>query len=186
MNLKQLATAISSFAPTLATMLGGPLAGTAVSALEQALGLQKGAGADAITQIVQSGALTPEQLAAVRAADQHHAEVMGQQGIDLQKLADDYDTAFAKIEADDRGSAREMQEKEHSPWPGVLTLITTLAIVAEIAARTAGIQGAQDPVTAQLVGTLQAGWIACLAFWVGTTRQSAVNQKAIADIAKQP
>ena len=32
-------TAIGSIAPALATMLGGPLAGTAVTALEGALGL---------------------------------------------------------------------------------------------------------------------------------------------------
>ena len=67
-------------------MLGGPLAGTAVTALEGAFGLQAGAGPEAITQAVQSGAMTPEVVAAMRAADQKHAEAMAQQGIDLEKL----------------------------------------------------------------------------------------------------
>ena len=77
---------VSTIAPTLATMLGGPLAGTAVTALEGAFGLQAGAGPEAITQAVQSGAMTPEVVAAMRAADQKHAEAMAQQGIDLEKL----------------------------------------------------------------------------------------------------
>jgi len=70
MNLKQLGTSIASFAPTLAAMLGGPLAGTAVSALESALGLTAGAGPEAVTQVLQNGTMTPEQLGAIRAADQ--------------------------------------------------------------------------------------------------------------------
>jgi len=36
-TLTTIAKAISSYAPTLATMLGGPLAGMAVSALESAM-----------------------------------------------------------------------------------------------------------------------------------------------------
>ena len=97
MNLKALATAIGSFAPTLATMLGGPLAGTAVTALESAFGLAPGAGADAITQVVQGGGMTPDIIAKVREADQKHAEVMGQQGIDLAKLNADHAEAFFRI-----------------------------------------------------------------------------------------
>ena len=48
-NLK---AALGSIAPTLATMLGGPLAGTAVTALEGALGLAPGAGTDEVTKVV--------------------------------------------------------------------------------------------------------------------------------------
>src|SRR6185295_15133686 len=68
-------TAISSIAPTLATMLGGPLAGTAVTALESALGLAPGSGADGVTAAVATG-MTPETIAAVRAADQKHLEII--------------------------------------------------------------------------------------------------------------
>ena len=62
------------------------LPGVAVTALETAFGLKPGAGADSVTQVLQSGAMTPEIAANVRAADQHHAEVMAQQGIDLAEL----------------------------------------------------------------------------------------------------
>jgi len=82
MNFKQLATSIGSFAPTLATMLGGPLAGTAVSALAQALGLKQGQ-ARCNYAGFQAGALTPDQVVAIRAADQKHAEVIGSRGLIL-------------------------------------------------------------------------------------------------------
>jgi len=184
MNFKQLASAIGSFAPTLATELGGPLAGMAVTALENAFGLAPGAGVDAITQVVQSGALTPDQIAAVRAADQKHAEIIGQQKIDLAKLNADHETAFATLDASDRADARALQAKVHSPWPGILSALTTAAMILAIASSRFGHPLPQDPVTAQLIGTLQAGWIACLTYWVGSTRQSAVNQNALAEIAK--
>src|SRR6267154_2046678 len=123
MNFKQLATSIGSFAPTLATMLGGPLAGTAVSALEQALGLKQGAGPEAITQVVQAGALTPDQVVAIRAADQKHAEVIGQQGIDLAKLNADHEEAFEKISAADRASARQREIATKDMTPKILAYL---------------------------------------------------------------
>lgn len=184
MNLQALAKAVGSFAPTLATMLGGPLAGTAVTALEAAFGLQPGAGADAITAVAQTGAMTPEIIAAVRAADEKHAEIMAQQKIDLVKLNADHEEAFDKSDAGDRADARALQKTAHSPWPGILSALTTVALIGAIAAHFAHIQMPQDPVFAQLVGTLQAGWIACLTYWVGSTRQSANNQNALAEIAK--
>lgn len=115
-SLKQIATAISGFAPTLATMLGGPLAGTAVNAIESALGLQPGAGSDAITNVVSSG-LTPDALAKVRAADQEHAEKLRQMDIDVLKLNQQHDEAFAQVDAQDRDSARkrEMSVKDWTP-----------------------------------------------------------------------
>lgn len=112
-----LKAAIGSIAPTLATMLGGPLAGTAVSAIAAAFGLAPTAGQGDITQVIQNGAMTPETIAAVRAADQKHAEILGQQGLDLQKLNADYQTAMAEVEVKDRDSARrrEMDVKDNTP-----------------------------------------------------------------------
>jgi hypothetical protein len=186
-DLKTLASAVAGFAPTLASMLGGPFAGMAVASLESAFGLKSGAGPQAITDVIASGSMTPETLAAVRAADQRHAEIMGQQGIDLAKLNADREQAFAQVDAADRDSARQMQTKVYSPWPGVLSALTTVAVILELVVRhIPGIQSPQDPVTAQLIGTLQAAWVACLTYWVGSTRQGAANQNALAEIAKAP
>ena len=112
-----LKSAISTVAPVLASMLGGPLAGTAVTALESAFGLSPGAGVDGITQVVQSGNMTPDIIANVRAADQKHAEIMSQQGIDVQRMNTDFKTAIVDAEIKDRDSARqrEISVKDRTP-----------------------------------------------------------------------
>jgi len=174
-----LKTAIGGIAPTLATMLGGPLAGTAVTALCGAFGLAPSASADDVTKVVQQG-MTPETIAAVRAADQKHAEILGQQGIDLAKLNADHEAALAGIDAGDRDSARKLQTTTPSYWPGALSAVTTGAVLGVIAARMFGADMPQDPTTVQLIGSLTTGWGMCMAYWFGTTRSSGRKDELLA------
>ncbi|QOR55299.1 MAG: hypothetical protein SHS37scaffold220_68 [Phage 67_12] len=179
-------TAISSIAPTLATMLGGPLAGTAVTALESALGLDPGAGADGITKAVAAG-MTPEQISQVRAADQAHAERLKQMDIDVVKMNDDFEQAQEKTAADDRDSARKLQIANHSRVPAVLTAFLTTAFVGIILARMFGAftaKDAADPLTNQMIGQLGMVWLASCTYWFGTTRSSAAKDVTIASQAK--
>ena len=124
-----LAKSLENIAPTLASCLGGPLAGGAVAALEAAFGLQPGAGQDAITQVVQSGGMTPDKVAAVRAADQKHAEIISQQGIDIAKINADFQTAQMKIEADDRASARTSTAQREATWWIAVFILGTFALI---------------------------------------------------------
>lgn len=112
-----LRTVIGAVAPTLATMLGGPLAGTAVSALASAFGLPEGSTPDDITKVVQAGNMTPDIIARVREADQKHAEIIAQQGIDLKKLNMAHEEAMGATAEADRASARqrEMAVKDATP-----------------------------------------------------------------------
>lgn len=179
-------TAIASIAPMLATMLGGPLAGTAVTALEGALGLAPGAGADGVTAAVAAG-MTPEQISAVRAADQVHTERMKQMEIDVEKLNDDFEQAQEKTAADDRDSARKLQIAQHSSVPAMLTAFLTFAFVGIILARMFGAftaPDAADPLTNQMIGQLGMVWLASCTYWFGTTRASATKDVTIAAQAK--
>jgi hypothetical protein len=178
-----LSTAISSIAPTLATMLAGPLAGTAVTALEGCFGLSAGSGVPGITAAIQAGQMTPEIVAAMRAADQHHAEAMGQQGIDLVRLNADHDAAMETSAVADRDSARKLQIAKPSPWPGLLTALLTVAVIGVIAARMTGMSLPSDPVTVQLIGSLTTGWGLSLAYWFGTTRGSQETRNLLAQSA---
>lgn len=178
-----LKTAIASIAPTLATMLGGPLAGTAVTALESAFGLQPGAGQEGITQVIQNGQMTPDIISKVREADQKHAEIMGQQGIDLEKLNKDHEAAMEQAAAADRDSARKLQIAQPSYWPGVLSAVTTAAVLGVIAARMFGANLPNDPTTVQLIGSLTTGWGVAMAYWFGTTRSSAEKNNLLAQSA---
>ena len=131
-----LKTAIGSIAPTLATMLGGPLAGTAVAALTSACGLtptgDQTKDIAAITNVAQTGNMTPEVIAAVRAADQKHAEVIGQQGIDLVKLNSDHELAMAQTFTGDTQDARKTFGQQHAIfWLGIsVLLIFAIVMVA--------------------------------------------------------
>ena len=58
---------------------------------------------------MQTGAMTPDVMAAVRKADQDHEEKLKQMGIDLVKINADHSDAQAKIDADDRDSARKRE-----------------------------------------------------------------------------
>jgi hypothetical protein len=182
-TFKSLATMLGTVAPTLATMLGGPLAGTAVAALEGAFGLQPGGGSDAITKVVQGGGMTPDALAAVRAADQKHAEVLAQQGIDLAKLNADHEAAMAQSDAGDRDSARK---REIAVRGTTTPALAWLVVAASVALGAAVVLGAvtKDPAQATLVGTV-IGYVfseakQVLAYYFGTTADSGRKTELLA------
>lgn len=123
-----LKSALTAIAPTLATMLGGPFAGTAVAALESACGLTPGAGQDAITKVVQTG-MTPDVVAAIRAQDQKHAEVMGQQGIDVAKMNLDFEAAQTKAVIEDRIDARKQNSQRDAVWWIAVVILVTFGLL---------------------------------------------------------
>lgn len=123
-----LKTALGSIAPTLATMLGGPLAGTAVSALTSAFGItstgDQAKDLGAITAVVQGGTMTPDVIAAVRKADQDHEATMGKQGIDLKKLNADHDLAMVQTFTGDTQDARKTFGQQKAIfWLGIAVLV---------------------------------------------------------------
>lgn len=134
---------LATVAPTIATALGGPLAGTAVTQLEKWLGVEPGsASADDITKAVVGA--TPEQLGALKKLDYDYQLAMSQQGIDI-----------LKIDAGDRDSARLRQRelKDHAPeFLGTLIIAGFLTCVYAVLA--GYVDGLKDPLTAGLVGTL--------------------------------
>ena len=78
---------------------------------------------------MQSGLMTPEMTASVRAADQHHAEVMQQQGIDLVKINGDFDAASANLEVEDRKDARKENSGRDAVWWIAVVILATFAVM---------------------------------------------------------
>lgn len=179
-------TAIGSIAPMLATMLGGPLAGTAVTALESALGLAPGAGADGVTAAVSAG-LTPEQIAAVRAADQTHAERLKQMDIDVEKMNRDFTAAMVHEDTADRASARDREIKVGGyTVPALAWLIIGGSLALTAAVVTGNVT--KDPSLATIVGTaLGSMWSEAkqvLAYYFGSSAGSQAKDATIANQAK--
>lgn len=194
--LQTLASAVAPMAPTLATMLGGPFAGMAVTALEGAFGLKSGAGPQAITDVIAGGGMTPDTLAAVRAADQHHTEIMGQQGIDLVALNAKHEETFAQIAAADRDSARQRQIALRDRTPQRLAYMIIggafAVTLAQLAALTFWPEAmAKVPTQGWLLignitGYLWSEASGASSFFFGTTSDSGKKTQALVDIAKEP
>lgn len=108
---------VSTVAPVLASALGGPLAGVAVRALSTAI-LGKDDGTE---QEVEHALLnaTPDQLLAIKKADQDFAVRMKELGVDLER-----------VNAEDRVSARGMQVQVRSWLPPSLALLVTAGYFA--------------------------------------------------------
>lgn len=111
MDWKKLVRAI---APTLGKAIGGPLGGMAAKVVTDALGVKD---ESAITQALKSA--TPEQLKAIRDADQAFATKMTELGIELER-----------VNADDRANARHMQEITKSWVPGAIAIFLHLLLAA--------------------------------------------------------
>jgi hypothetical protein len=104
---------VGSVAPVLATALGGPLAGVATKAVAAAV-LGKPEAKESDIAAALAGA-TPEQLAALKKADQDFAVRMRELDIDLDRLA-----------SEDRDSARRREVDARDSWtPRLLALLVT-------------------------------------------------------------
>ena len=127
---------VGTVAPWLATALGGPLAGSAVTAIGSVFGLGATAGTSDIAAAI-TGA-TPEQLAALRAADQDYQLKMQAAGFGhIEQLAA-IGMQEDKIDADDRDSARKRQEALRDRTPAAMAWLIIGSSVALAAATIMG------------------------------------------------
>src|SRR4051794_24989640 len=94
--LNQALGVLGAVAPTIATAFGGPLAGQAVRWVEGALGLPQLGDKEAAAAAIANA--TPDQILALKKADQDFAVHLKALDIDLERIA-----------AGDRDSARRMQ-----------------------------------------------------------------------------
>lgn len=102
--LKQAGGVLAAIAPTVATVMGGPLAGMATTAIIGALGLAPDASKEQVMQAI--AAATPEQLIKLK-------EVEAQLILDLKRL----DVDLVKVSADNTkdARAREVATKDWTP-----------------------------------------------------------------------
>jgi membrane-bound ClpP family serine protease len=133
MNLSWLA----QLAPTIATAMGGPLAGMAVEAVGKALGVPP---ADA-QKMLDNGKMTSDQLAQLKQAE-----------IALQTQAQELGLDFEKLAVQDRASARSMQSETRSWIPGVMALVVTIGFFGILIGLMSGKVTAGSPNKRRAVG----------------------------------
>lgn len=109
---------IGTVAPTIATALGGPLAGTAVNAITTALGLDSNTPVKDVAAAVQTA--DPEVLLKLKQAEQEFQATLAKLEVDLEKIA-----------ADDRASARQREAQTGDRMPSVLAISLLLLFAGQ-------------------------------------------------------
>jgi hypothetical protein len=149
---------LKQIAPTIATALGGPLAGMAVSAISKAIGVDE----DKVTDIISSNKLTADQVAQIKIAE-----------IELAKQAQELGLNFEKLAVDDRKSAREMQAVTRSWVPPLLAGSVTLGFFAILGGMMFGqMSVADNTALTMMLGSLGTAWTGIIAYYFGSSAGS--------------
>ena len=147
---------LKTIAPTIATALGGPLAGMAVSAISKAIGCDP----NEVQNIISSGKLTAEQVASIQLAE-----------LELKKQAQSMNLDFAKLTAEDKKSAREMQIATRSWIPPVMALGVTCGFFGILFGLMYG-QIQHAPQIDIMLGSLGTAWTGIISFYFGSSAGS--------------
>ena len=147
---------IESIAPTIASCLGGPLAGLAVEAVSKAIGVDP----NQVQDTINSGKLTADQIAQIQAAEISLKEKAQQMGLNFEELA-----------VQDRKSARDMQTTTRSFIPPLLALIITLGFFGILVGMMTGKVTSSDALML-LLGSLGTAWTGVISFYFGSSASS--------------
>ena len=152
---------LAKLAPTAAALMGGPLGGLAVDALGKALGLSN-ATQDTIKEVISSGSMTPEQVAAIKQAE-----------IDLKVRMKELDIKLEEVQAADRASARKMLAESGSWVPAALSVVTVGGFfILLIGAATDHFELTGSDVMMLLLGVLARETASVYQFWLGSSSGS--------------
>ena len=104
---------LGQVAPVLGAAIGGPFGALAGTTIKAVLGLSSEADETELAKAMEKA--TPDQLAAIKAADNTFRENMRKLDVDILKL-----------DADDRANARQRESNLRDWIPGTLAVVVTL------------------------------------------------------------
>ena len=147
---------LAQIAPSIATALGGPLAGLAVTVISKALGIDE----KDVQTTIESGKLTADQLASLKQAE-----------LELQKQAQSLGLDFEKLATEDRKSARDLQASTKSIVPPILALVVTVGFFGILFALMMDYAKKSDELMIML-GSLGTAWTGIIGFYFGSSAHS--------------
>lgn len=183
---------LKKIAPFLATglSLAGPLGTMAGNAITNALGVKSGGTASDLLASLTKTPPTPDQIAALKKADQDFQLQMKQ--LDIQSVEE-----LAKMDEADMASARQRETdlakagaKDNTPkWLAGIVTFGALLIAALVFSGHAN-SVLKDSASAALAGTI-VGYIfkdygQVLGYYFGSSKGSEDKSATIAEIAKEP
>lgn len=165
--METLLNLVRTVAPSIATAVGGPLAGMATRAISEAL-LGKPDGTE--QELIEAArTATPEQLLALKKAEQDFAVRMKELEIDIQR-----------IDAADRNSAREREAKTGDHTPKFLAGAVTLGFFGVLSWMIAyGLPTNGGEAMLVMLGTLGTAWGAIVSYYFGSSAGSREKNEVI-------
>jgi hypothetical protein len=167
MDLSKIGGLLGQIAPTIATAIGGPVAGMAVKALAGALGLSQDSSSDEVQEALMNA--TPEQLAAVKKIDADFKVQMKELDIDLERIA-----------AGDRDSARNMQMQTNDWIPRAMAIMVTFGFFGILAwLLIKGVPPSGSETLIYMLGALGTAWTGIVQFYFGSSAGSKAKTDAM-------
>jgi len=147
---------LKTIAPTIATALGGPLAGLAIEAVSKAVGIDP----KDVQSTISEGKLSADQIMLLKQAEVQMAARAQEMGLD-----------FAKLNVEDRKSAREMQAETRSYIPAILAVTVTVGFFGILIGMMTETFKTSDALMLML-GSLGTAWTGIIAFYFGSSAGS--------------
>lgn len=165
---------VRTVAPSLASAVGGPLAGMAVRTISDAL-LGKPDGTE--TELAEAAAkATPEQLLALKKAEHDFTVRMRELDIDLERIANA-----------DRDSARNREVKTKDWTPRVLAALITVGYFGALfyMLRNGLPQHGGSEAMLVMLGTLGTAWGGVVAYYFGSSAGSKAKDEAMSRMGQK-
>ena len=163
---------VGTVAPTLATALGGPLAGVAVKTIAGKLLDRPEATAEEVERAVLGA--DPQTLVRLKEIDAEFKKSMTDAGVKLEQIA-----------ADDRANARarEIQVKDHTP--AILAYVVTVGFFGTLAFMLInGKPATGGDALLVMLGSLGTAWAAIIAYFFGSSAGSRKKDEAISQMVR--
>ena len=167
MDLSKIGGLLAQVAPTVATALGGPLAGLAVKTLSEAMfGHQDASESDVSAALMNA---TPEQLQKLKEIDATFKLKMKELDIDLERIS-----------AGDRDSARNMQINTNDWIPRVLAILITVGFFGILVwMLIKGMPPTGTEALLMMLGALGTAWTGVVNFYYGSSAGSKAKTDAL-------
>jgi hypothetical protein len=136
----------------------------AVSAVAKAIGVSP----DEVQDVISSGKLTAEQVASIQLAE-----------LELKKQAQSMNLDFAKLIAEDKQSARDMQIATKSWIPALLAVFVTIGFFGILLGLMTEHFKTSDALMLML-GSLATAWTGVMAFYFGSSASSQAKTELLA------
>jgi hypothetical protein len=159
---------LKTLAPTIASALGGPLAGAAVTALGSAFGISEPT-QEKIGKLFADGQLRSDHLAELRKLELDYANQEKERGF-----------KYAELEFKDTDSARKMRAETHSIFPEILSSLVTVGFFGILATMMHDKTLVDSAPIMIMLGSLGAAFGAVINFWLGSNKGSDRTKELLA------